>query len=59
MKESSEIVNELDQEETPVEENCPFKREVKMLSEGESRERMSLVSEKGLWFLKSTVSASV
>jgi len=59
VKESSEIVNELDQEETSVEENCPFKREVKMLSEGESRERMSLVSEKGLWFLKSTVSTSV
>jgi len=59
VKESSEIVNELDQEETSVEENCPFKMEVKMLSEGESRERMSLVSEKGLWFLKRTVSTSV
>jgi len=59
VKESSEIENELDQVETSVEENCSFKREVKMLSEGESRERMSLVSEKGLWFLKSTVSTSV
>jgi len=40
-------------------EKCTFgteKRQVKILPNGESRERMSLVSEKGLWFLRSTLS---
>ena len=40
-------------------EKCTFgteKRQVKILPDGESRERMSLVSEKGLWFLRSTLS---
>ena len=61
MKLSNEEVAEsksksaVNQKEKSVEEGCQFK----ISPQGESRERMSLVSEKGRWFLKSAVSTSI
>merc|ERR1712192_16683 len=63
MDENREVVNEgvakskseVNQEKKPTEEGC----QLKISSQGKSRERMSLVSEKGCWFLKSAVSASI
>jgi len=53
--------SEVDQEKK-VEEKCRIrtaKRDLKISPQEESRERMSLVSEKGLWFLRNTASTSV
>ena len=56
------VVGEVIKEEKSVEEICqlgPEKREVKEAKRSEtkegSKERMALVSEKGLWFLRSAV----
>ena len=49
-------------DQTSVEEKCRHgmgKRDLKISPQEESRKRMSLVSEKGLWFLRSAVSTSV
>lgn len=49
-------------DQTSVEEKCRYgmgKRDLKISPQEESRKRMSLVSEKGLWFLRSAVSTSV
>ena len=52
VKSSKSVVN---QEEKSVEDRC----QSKISLQGERKERMSLVSEKGRWFLKSAVSTSI
>ena len=52
------VATEVNKEEKSVEEKCQLRTEKRGLKE-ESRERMSLVSEKGLWFLRGSVSTSV
>ena len=50
------VVSEVNKGEKSVEEKCQLRTEKRGVKE-ESRERMSLVSEEGLWFLRSTASS--